>query len=495
MTEEKLNSEEAVLEVTETPVTDQANGDLNSTEDTPKVQSLEVPAEEVQEEPQAETPVEGTATYHLLSNGLVRIPVAKKGSFYHEAYGRVSFTDQDFEDIVRNYKESALGFTPYATWGHLVDPKVSVDAELKKGSLKDFEVEDDVLYALTEPTSDTLELIKNEEYEYASGEFIRNYSDKVTGENKGTVLMRYALTNSPFIPFNDKKIEMVESLSANSPNECSHSVMNFMLKLNADGGNIFTSDVDTETSTSDEPKEESLLASEIEDSSAPTKLINTTESSMELQDKTLNTEVVETATQEAPAVETAPVQAEASLAVTTQEVEVAPTAPQFDINKLVEQVVGQVSTSYQAQLDSIKQTAEATINSLKAEITNLTDKLATQGETVQAFSNSMSAVSRASRYQTIAAQGVPAALIERFSQLESQIESGSKVIKLSSTAGETEVSLSDAISQLLIDAVQTEPVQLEQFGQSISAVEATGFAADMRRLIDSNREAAKKVSL
>lgn len=494
MTEEKLNTPEAVLEVAETLATDQVNEDLNSTEDTSKVQSLEVPVEEVteevQEEPKAEEEptVEGTATCHLLSNGLVRIPVAKKGSFYHEAYGKVSFTDQDFEDIVRNYKESVLGFDPYATWGHLVDPKVSVDAELKKGSLKDFEVEDDVLYALTEPTPDTLELIQNEEYEYASGEFIRNYSDKVTGENKGTVLMRYALTNSPFIPFNDKKIEMVESLSANSPNECSHSVMNFMLKLNADGGNVFTSEVDTETLTSDKPKEESLLATEIEDSSAPTNTLTNTTSSMELQDTNLNPEVVEAAAQ----TEAAPTQ---EVLAATTEPEAPAAAPQFDVNKLVEQVVGQVSTAYQAQLDSIKQTAEATINSLKAEITNLTDKLASQGETVQAFSNSMSAVSRANRYQAIAAQGVPAALIERFSQLESQIETGSKVIKLSSTAGETEVSLSDAISQLLIDAVQTEPVQLEQFGQSISAVEATGFAADMRRLIDSNREAAKKVSL
>lgn len=446
----------------------------------------EIPSESNNSESLETVEAFSEAQCQLLSNGLVKIPVAKKGEFFHKRYGKVSFTDQDFEDIVRNYEENVLGFTPYATYGHLIDPSLSVDAELKKGTSKGFEIEDGVLYAVTEPTIDTLELITKGEYEYASGEFIRNFEDKETGENKGTVLMRYALTNSPFIPFKDKKIEVVETLSENAKRECTHSVINFMLKLSTDSGNSENSipEVDS-TPTSLEVMSDQINTQELE-----TPVVESTDSADQTQP------VTQESSMEDKAQETIPTPAvESTASVVDAAPAAAPAAPAFDVNELVKQVVAQVTAAYQAQLDAVKQSAEATIASLKSEITSLNGQLTDQSATVQAFSNSMSVAQKAFRYQAIAAQGVPAALIERFSQIESALKGGSQVIKLSTEAGEAELALDEVISQLLIDAVQAEPVRVEQFGQSVSTVDANGFVSDMKRLISVNQEAAKKLSL
>ena len=131
----------------------------------------------------------------------LRIPLAKKGKWFHDHYGTVEFSDKDFESIITNYRENVLGFDPYATYGHLDEEPGSTDSHRKRGDLKDIEVDGDVLYGRFEVPEETYNAVKERQFEYSSGEFIRNFSDKATGNKKGTAFLRVALTNSPFIPF------------------------------------------------------------------------------------------------------------------------------------------------------------------------------------------------------------------------------------------------------------------------------------------------------
>lgn len=411
----------------------------------------------------------------LFSNGLVRIPVAKKGKFYHPSYGEIEFNDKDFESIKENFSNDALGFEPYATFGHLVDPSLSVDAELKKGRTTSIVEEDDVLYVLSQPSPDALDLIQKGEYEYSSGEFIRNYIDKETGENRGTALMRYALTNSPFIPFKDKKIEI---LSQNA--ECPQTITEFVLKLSLESGI-------PEISPSSDISLDNMQDNKIEEKD-------------ELKPEVASKETVEVteAKAEETKVEVAAVEAEAPKAEVVTEVAPVPatSAPVFDINAIVKEAFNQAKGLYQAQIDAVKAETRAVVEAIKAENATLKESLQAQAATVQAFSTSMSEAEKKARYQVLANQGMPASFIQRFSQIESTLQSGSQVIKLSNSAGEqVDKALSEEIASLLVEALHAEPVQVQQFGQSVSTVTANAFVSDMQKLVEANKKAANKVSV
>ncbi len=427
------------------------------------------PEEVLEESPSQEDSSEAflEAPIQYLSNGLVRIPVAQKGKFKHEAYGEVSFTDNDFEEIISNFQEDSLGFEPYVTFGHLVDPKLSVDAELKKGKPKEFEIDGDTLYAVTEPTSETLELIKKGEYEYSSGEFIRNYKDKITGENKGTVLLRYALTNSPFIPFKDKKIEVIESKEeelsiALSDSNRLHSLSNFMIKLSLDSKDLL------------DKKDISMQETE-----------------------QLETAVESPVSENTPAAadSVAPIAAEApavTVPATPAPVAIAAEASSgLDVNKLLQQI----GDSYKSQFEAFKQASEQTIVSLKNEVNNLSGRLEQQQTITQAFSNNISQAQKQARQNQLIDQGMPPVLVERLSQIQSALESGSQVIKLSTEAGTQDQAVNDSIAQLVMDALYAHPVEVEQYGQGVSRVAANGLTADIQRLVEANKASAAKATI
>lgn len=408
----------------------------------------------------------------LFSNGLVKIPVAKKGKFFHPSYGKVEFTDKDFESIKQNFSNDCLGFSPYATYGHLIDPSLTIDAELKKGNTKDIQEENGVLYVLSEPTPDALDLIQKGEYEYSSGEFIRNYIDKETGENRGTVLMRYALTNSPFIPFKDKKIEI---LSQNS--ECPQTITEFVLKLSLESG------------IPPIPQSLDISLDNMQDNKIEEKKEISAEPNLEV------TPEVEEQVEQVSVV-AAEVKPESAAKVSADPVESKVQSPSVDVKGIVQEAFTQAKELYQAQIEAVRIEAKNAIEAIKAENATLKDSLQTQAVTVQAFSNSMSEAEKRARYQVLANQGVPASFIQRFSQLESALQTGSQVIKLSNSAGEQEdKAVSEEIAALLIDALHSEPVQVEQFGQSISTVAANSLVADMQKLVEANRKAATKVSI
>jgi hypothetical protein len=131
---------------------------------------------------------------------MLKIPVAKLGSWVHTVYKKVEFTQRDFDEMIRNFKNDVLGFPPYCRYGHSKYPN-SVDAEPSVGEVKDLIQEGDVLYSIVEPNNDeTVEEIRTKKYRFSSPELTRNFIDKNTGKNLGTVLTAISLTNAPFLP-------------------------------------------------------------------------------------------------------------------------------------------------------------------------------------------------------------------------------------------------------------------------------------------------------
>jgi hypothetical protein len=143
-----------------------------------------------------------------ISETKAKIPLLIKGNWHVPGYGLMKVTDSYIEKLKDNYKSNVLGFKPYATLGHPTDSPdpASIDGERKRGDLEDIVVENDIVYGVYDINLETYNLIKNGDYEYSSPEIQQNFKDKVTGESKGPTLLRTALTNAPFMPFNNNKI-------------------------------------------------------------------------------------------------------------------------------------------------------------------------------------------------------------------------------------------------------------------------------------------------
>jgi hypothetical protein len=150
-----------------------------------------------------------------ISETKAKIPLLIKGNWHVPGYGVMKVTDSYIDTLKENYKSNVLGFTPYATLGHPTDSPdpASIDGQRKRGDLEDIVVEGDIVYGVYDINLETYNLIKNGDYEYSSPEIQQNFKDKVTGKSMGPTLLRTALTNAPFMPFNDNKIV---ALSTNS---------------------------------------------------------------------------------------------------------------------------------------------------------------------------------------------------------------------------------------------------------------------------------------
>lgn len=405
-----------------------------------------------------------------LSNGMVKIPIAKKGSWFHDVHGIVSFTDKDFEEIKKESSKEVLGFTPYITYGHPTNlPYESVDAELKKGDLKSWEEENDILFGLFDAKEDVFNLIKNGEYEYSSGEFLRNYKDKFTGVNKGTVLMRVALTNSPFIPFGDTKVEAL-STNSNSTQDCLPKPISYVIKLSTD----IQENINT-------PIKEDLPETNMSEVKTPEQLA---------------TEVVENLIPEIK--ETKP---EVSVeSVESKETVPVQTTPVIDFNALLEKFAAQAELSTKAAIDAVTSKYEAVVSNLNSQVESLKNQLASQEQVTQAFSTSLTNQARAQEQRELLGYGVPPVLIQKFSQLQSALETKQTVVKLSTRAAdgqvvELETPIVKALKELLVDAVNSSPVNLQQFGQSTTKIPAYGLQGAINSRVEENKAKANKVSL
>jgi hypothetical protein len=154
-----------------------------------------------------------------ISENKAKIPLLIKGNWHVPGYGVMKVTDSYIDTLKENYKSNVLGFKPYATLGHLTDSPdpASIDGERKRGDLEDLIVEDNILYGVYNINSETYNLIKDGEYQYSSPEIQQNFKDKATGKLLGPTLLRTALTNAPFMPFNDNKIVALSTNSEDQP--------------------------------------------------------------------------------------------------------------------------------------------------------------------------------------------------------------------------------------------------------------------------------------
>lgn len=405
-----------------------------------------------------------------LSNGMLRVPIAKKGNLHHNVHGIVSFTDQDFEEIKRESSKEVLGFTPYITYGHPTDlPYNTIDAELKKGDLKGWEEKDDILFGLFDAKEDALALVKNKEYEYSSGEFLRNYKDKFTGQNKGTVLMRVALTNSPFIPFGDTKVEAL-STNANSTQDCLPKPISYVIKLSTD----IQENINT-------PIKEDLPEINMSEVKTPDQLATEVVENLIPEVKEVKPEVSGTPVE---VKETAPVQ----------------TAPVIDFNALLEKFTKQAELSTKTAIDAVTSKYEAVVSNLNSQVESLKNQLANQEQVTQAFSTSLTNQAKAAEQRELLGYGIKPTLIQKFSTIQSALETKQTVVKLSTQAAngqvvESEQSVINLIKELLVDAVNSEPVNFQQFGQSATKVPAYGLQGAINSKVEENRAKASKVSL
>lgn len=138
----------------------------------------------------------------VLSDGaaLLKIPVARFGTFVHPVYGTVDFTQRDFDEMVENFTANEAGFVPYLRYGHARYPE-AVDAEPKVANLEKLEQDGDVLYGIYRPLSnEVVDDVREGRYASASAELKRYAVSKRDGRPIGTLLTAHALTNAPFVP-------------------------------------------------------------------------------------------------------------------------------------------------------------------------------------------------------------------------------------------------------------------------------------------------------
>lgn len=142
--------------------------------------------------------------------GILKVPLVRVGKWAHKAAKVIQFTISDLNQIIKNFRDNILQHKPYLTYGHVIEP-YSYDSHRKKGDLIDMNIDGDILYGYFKANPSTYESVLNGDYEFASVEYVKDYMDPKTGNNVGMVLLRTALTNSPFLPGDIK----IEALSQN----------------------------------------------------------------------------------------------------------------------------------------------------------------------------------------------------------------------------------------------------------------------------------------
>ena len=130
-------------------------------------------------------------------NYKVRIPIAKVGKWKHAIYGTLEYTKDTLKKLQDNIKEKIVGFEAPLFIGHPQDKDGGAPAE---GYLLATELEDNILYGIWGTNKNIYREIQDGKYRYSSSEFITKFRDKVSGDDKGLVLVGMALTNRPFIP-------------------------------------------------------------------------------------------------------------------------------------------------------------------------------------------------------------------------------------------------------------------------------------------------------
>lgn len=433
----------------------------------------------------------GKQKLSILENNLIKVPFVKKGTWKHDVYGDVTFTDKDVKELITNYKANVTGFTPYLTLGHLDEELNSTDSHRKRGDLKDILEEGDTTYGIFKVSDEIYTRVENGEYEYSSGEFHRNFKDRDSGNPVGTTVLRVALTNSPFLPFGNDKVQALSNEAEIRPENKENYV--FLLSLDtSNSDNKLNDEVSEPVET-----EVEILSIEEEELSNPQDNLHNINSDnnlniMQTENKVVeNQEVVSTEVSTVEEV-AAPSKVEVTEAVVKVEEVKTPNQGDQVLANLTSQLQ-KVQDLYAKQLEA----ANTTIASLSSKVDALTNKLAGQEELTQAFSSSMSAAQERSLIMNLQNNGVMPSNIQRFISLKNAFAKADNknIVKFSVGAGEdvkeVEQNVMDAIAELLISASNQSPVIEQQLG--VSAGRKSG-AFDFSSIITKNQAAAQKLN-
>jgi len=450
----------------------------------------------------------GRQDLSLLRPNQVKVPFVKTGAWKHDVYGEVKFTDSDIDQLVENFNKGVVGFTPYLTLGHLDEEPGSTDSHRKRGDLTDIVVEGETAYGIFEVNDEIYSSIQKGEYEYSSGEFNRKFTDKESGQDVGTAVIRVALTNSPFLPFGNAK---VQALSDNVES-CPETKENYVFLLSIDTSN--TSNVSDEDKTVEpEVSEEKAqaLSETTEVEAAPTTesddVNNTDTSKLNNKQSIMPQEKTQAASTEAnvapavvekvedKAVEPAKLETEA---VDVKDSDSLKTEKVKESNKTDDVIanltsqLAKVQELYTSQLE----VANKTITDLGTKVSALTDKLAGQEKVTQAFSTSMSKAQESALIQDLQVNGVQPATVQKFLSFKSSFENADNknIVKFSVTSGdetkEVEQTVIDSVADMLKAAAGQAPLIEQQLGYS--AGRKSG-AFDFSSIIERNAEAASKL--
>jgi hypothetical protein len=484
---------------------------------------------------------------HVLSQsgGVLKVPLAKLGKWFHKAYGVVEFTREDFKAIIDNFRDNLLGHKPYLTFGHLQED-FSVDSHKKKGDMIGFAEESDTLYGLFKATEDAYKSVQSGEYEFSSGEFIRNFQDKDSGDIKGTLILRVALTNSPFIP----NLDRVQAFSQSEKEEPTQ-VFTMKIDMTKETSNNTTPEVPNTEAVPTEQKMDKDFVEQVDKVDNP--LTNDVASDTNLDNDKVapKVDVKDEPTVVTPETLNSP-EAPASAPIVAKEESVVPTAEDLSVSSVTKEAedIKQSDESVsnpspiktpapnmntaptatpvpnvqqglsQAHLDidtligditnKLEKRYERTVNELSTLVKDLQTQLVAKQQDLekvksvtqaQAFSLSQAQQQVLTAQEKVTAEylmgeGVSPALIQRFSQIREAIISNSQVIRLSDSEGqnEREISLIQALSDLVVDATNTPAINLSQEGTPYyRRHDSNGLLTIAEKTIRENRQRAQQM--
>lgn len=478
----------------------------------------------------------GKQKLSLFKGNQIKVPLAMVGEWSHPVYGEVSFTEKDLNQIRKNYEKNSTGFTPYATFGHLDEEHHSTDSARKRGDMKEVVVENNVAYGIFDVNEKVYESVLDGEYEYASGEFNRNFMDK-EGNKVGTALLRVALTNSPFIPFGDAKIEALSTNSENCPENNQSNV--FLLSIDAPDEIKPDKEDKKELESKEDKSSEELTKPEPikEDKAIP---VNTEELSTSIANKVAkqlkatsdketksNSEELESvnnnqettkdnimsevkkevakdpnleAAQQA-VLGTEPKKEEVKEEVKTEvksEVVDQPEVAKEDTSKYdaLLSKLESIESNYNSKLEAMETASKDLIEQLTTKLEAATTKLETQEAVTQQFSASVSKSQEAALIQNLQNNGVQTPVVQKFLAFKEAYNNSEdkSIVKFSVGAGEeakiVEKTVVDSIADMLIAASNATPIVQQQLG-----ITSGNKPGSFTNIIERNRELAKKQSI
>jgi hypothetical protein len=443
---------------------------------------------------------------------LLKVPLAEVGKWFHKKWNTINFTSEYFEKAISNFKNNVLKHNPYLTYGHLKEP-YSVDSDRRRGELLDLVFEDRYLFGIFDATEEAYQFVKDREYLYASAEIIPDFIDKDTGKNVGPVILRAALTNSPFLPANKEVLALSIELGFDSNDICVLSVHQ--------AGKLM-SEIDNDLDSKSIIVESEPIIVESTHKEQETVVESTVSMSQENSNQDF-TEIEKEVHQEQPIVKnliepqaieepmTTPVLQEIkvesfnnpasgleattniSTNVSNTSSTVIPKGLTEHVHTLTESIKAKVATKYEAQIASYAQAQEA----LKNELIQLQERLTSKEQKAKAYELSICQASeeieKANRQLLVdhmLGQGVPPVIANKFNEVSDAYLNKQSTIKLSLEGGEPiERTILDALAELIISASNSSPINLSQSGAAYSRpYDPTGRTQCLSRIIEKNNE-------